>query len=246
MSDRAAMPEFRRDLPRGHVVTAGPSRAHPPPGYFPAPPSLDASMSGAANIPHPYNEPVLTYAPGTAERSALKSALAAVGGEQADIPAVVGGREIRSGITQDVVSPHCHQRVLGRLHQADRATIDAAVAAAVEAQRDWAHWRFEDRAAVFLKAADLLATTYRQRVNAATMLGQSKTAYQAEIDSACELIDFLRFNVHFAERIYREQPDSSRRRVEPDGPPPARGLRLRHHAVQLHGHRRQPARPRRR
>jgi 1-pyrroline-5-carboxylate dehydrogenase len=166
-------------------------------------------MSGIANIPHPHNEPVLSYAPGTAERAALKRALADVGGEQPDIPAVVGGREIRSGVTQDVVSPHCHARVLARLHQADHATIEAAVAAAVEAQRDWAHWRFEDRAAVFLKAADLLAATYRQRVNAATMLGQSKTAFQAEIDSACELIDFLRFNVHYAERIYREQPDSA-------------------------------------
>ena len=111
----------------------------------------------------------------------------------------------------------------------------------MEAQRDWGHWRFEDRAAVFLKAAELLATTHRQLLNAATMLGQSKTAFQAEIDSACELIDFLRFNVHFAERIYREQPESSPGVVEPDGPPAARGLRLRHHAVQLHGHRRQPA-----
>jgi 1-pyrroline-5-carboxylate dehydrogenase len=166
-------------------------------------------MSGIANIPTPHNEPVLSYAPGTAERAALKRALTDVGGEQPDIPAVVGGREIRSGVTQDVVSPHCHARVLARLHQADHATIDAAVAAAVEAQRDWAQWRFEDRAAVFLKAADLLAATYRQRLNAATMLGQSKTAYQAEIDSACELIDFLRFNVHYAERIYREQPDSA-------------------------------------
>jgi 1-pyrroline-5-carboxylate dehydrogenase len=166
-------------------------------------------MSGISNIPHPHNEPVLSYAPGTGERAALKRALTDVGGEQPDIPAVVGGREIRSGVTQDVVSPHCHTRVLARLHQADHATIDAAVAAAVEAQRDWAHWRFEDRAAVFLKAADLLASTYRQRLNAATMLGQSKTAFQAEIDSACELIDFLRFNVHYAERIYREQPDSA-------------------------------------
>jgi 1-pyrroline-5-carboxylate dehydrogenase len=166
-------------------------------------------MSGTSNIPNPHNEPVLSYAPGAAERAALKRALTDVGGEQPDIPAVVGGREIRSGVTQDVVSPHCHARVLARLHQADHATIDAAVAAAVEAQRDWAQWRFEDRAAVFLKAADLLAATYRQRLNAATMLGQSKTAYQAEIDSACELIDFLRFNVHYAERIYREQPDSA-------------------------------------
>jgi 1-pyrroline-5-carboxylate dehydrogenase len=166
-------------------------------------------MSGTPNIPRPHNEPVLTYAPGTPERAALKSTLATVGAERPDIPAVVGGREFRSGKTHDVVSPHCHGRVLAKLHDADQATMDAAVASAVEAQRDWGHWRFEDRAAVFLKAADLLATTYRQRLNAATMLGQSKTAYQAEIDSACELIDFLRFNVHYAERIYQEQPDSA-------------------------------------
>jgi 1-pyrroline-5-carboxylate dehydrogenase len=166
-------------------------------------------MSGIANIPQPRNEPVLSYAPGSAERAALKNALTAVGSERPDIPAVVGGREVRSRVTQPVISPHCHARVLGTLHHADRATIDAAVASAVGAQRDWAHWRFEDRAGVFLKAADLLATTWRQRLNAATMLGQSKTAFQAEIDSACELIDFLRFNVHYAERIYREQPDSA-------------------------------------
>jgi 1-pyrroline-5-carboxylate dehydrogenase len=166
-------------------------------------------MSGTSNIPSPRNEPVLNYGPGSPERAALKSALTAVAARQADIPAVVGGREIRSGVTQDVVSPHCHGRVLARAHQADRATIDAAVKAAVEAQRDWGHWRFEDRAAVFLRAAELLATTHRQLLNAATMLGQSKTAYQAEIDSACELIDFLRFNVHYADRIYQEQPESA-------------------------------------
>jgi 1-pyrroline-5-carboxylate dehydrogenase len=166
-------------------------------------------MSGVANIPHPHNEPVLSYAPGSPERAALKGALTAVGSERPEIPAVVGGREIRSGVTQDVVSPHCHARVLARLHQADTATIDAAVASAVEAQREWGDWRFEDRAAVFLKAADMLAGEWRQRLNAATMLGQSKTAYQAEIDSACELIDFLRFNVSYAERIYAEQPDSA-------------------------------------
>jgi 1-pyrroline-5-carboxylate dehydrogenase len=166
-------------------------------------------MSGTWNIPLPHNEPVLSYAPGSPERTALKAALGAVGSRQTEIPAVVGGREIRTGVTHDVVSPHCHQRVLAKTHQADRATIEAAVNGAIEAQRDWGHWRFEDRAAVFLKAAELLATTHRQLVNAATMLGQSKTAFQAEIDSACELIDFLRFNVHYAERIYREQPDSS-------------------------------------
>nr|MBA3760599.1 aldehyde dehydrogenase family protein [Gemmatimonadales bacterium] len=166
-------------------------------------------MSGAWNIPIPHNEPVLSYAPGAPERTALKAALAAVGTQLADIPAVVAGREVRSGVTENVVAPHCHQRVLAKVHQADRKTIDAAVTTAVEAQRDWGNWRFEDRAAVFLKAAELLATRHRQLLNAATMLGQSKTAFQAEIDSACELIDFLRFNVHFAERIYREQPDSS-------------------------------------
>jgi 1-pyrroline-5-carboxylate dehydrogenase len=167
-------------------------------------------MSGVPNIPHPHNEPVLSYAPGTSERAALKGALAAVGSERPEIPAVVGGREIRSGVTENVISPHCHARVLATLHQADGATIDAAVASAVEAQRDWGQWRFEDRAAVFLKAADMLAGACRQRLNAATMLGQSKTAYQAEIDSACELIDFLRFNVYYAERIYSEQPNSAR------------------------------------
>jgi 1-pyrroline-5-carboxylate dehydrogenase len=166
-------------------------------------------MSGTSNIPTPRNEPVLSYAPGSPERAALKAALNAVGSRPADIPAIVGGREVRTGVTHDVVSPHCHGRVLARTHQADRPTIDAAVKAAVEAQRDWGHWRFEDRAAVFLRAAELLATTHRQLLNAATMLGQSKTAYQAEIDSACELIDFLRFNVHYADRIYHEQPESS-------------------------------------
>lgn len=165
-------------------------------------------MNGTYNIPSPRNEPVLSYAPGAPERAALKAALGGVAAQQVDIPVVVGGREIRTGNTHDVVSPHCHQRVLARVHQADTATIRSAVKAAVEAQRDWGHWRFEDRAAVFLRAADLLAGSRRQLLNAATMLGQSKTAFQAEIDSACELIDFLRFNVHFAERIYQEQPES--------------------------------------
>ncbi len=166
-------------------------------------------MSAFPNIPVPRNEPVLSYGPGSPERATLKASLGSVGAERPDIPAVVGGREIRSGDTRDVVSPHCHSRVLARLHQADRATIAAAISSAVEAQRDWGRWPFEARAAVFLKAADLLATSHRGRLNAATMLGQSKTAFQAEIDSACELIDFLRFNVHYAERLYREQPESA-------------------------------------
>jgi 1-pyrroline-5-carboxylate dehydrogenase len=166
-------------------------------------------MSGVSNIPLPANEPVLSYAPGSAERAALKTALRALGGDTADIPNVIGGRDVRTGQTDPVVAPHCHARVLARTHRADAALVGQAVDAALAAQRDWAHWRFEDRAAVFLKAAELLAVRRRQLLNAATMLGQSKTAFQAEIDSACELIDFLRFNVAFAERLYQEQPQSA-------------------------------------
>jgi 1-pyrroline-5-carboxylate dehydrogenase len=166
-------------------------------------------MSGVANIPLPRNEPILGYLPGSPERAALKGALGRVGAETVEIPVVIGGREIRTGRTENVTSPHCHQRVLARVHQADRAMIGQAAEAALEAGREWAHWRFEDRAGVFLKAAELLATSRRALINAATMHGQSKTVFQAEIDAACELIDFLRYNVHFAERIYREQPESS-------------------------------------
>jgi 1-pyrroline-5-carboxylate dehydrogenase len=166
-------------------------------------------MSGVANIPLPRNEPILGYLPGSPERAALKGALGRVGAETIEIPVVIGGREIRTGRTENVTSPHCHQRVLARVHQADRAMIGQAAEAALEAGREWAHWRFEDRAGVFLKAAELLATSRRALINAATMHGQSKTVFQAEIDAACELIDFLRYNVHFAERIYREQPESS-------------------------------------
>ena len=165
-------------------------------------------MSGIANIPIPRNEPVNSYAPGTPARAALKEALKAQSGERVDIPVVVGGEEVRSGKVQRVVAPHRHAHVLAETHQADPAAIANAITAAVEAQKEWAEWRFEDRAAVFLKAADLLAGPWRARINAATMLGQSKTAFQAEIDSACELIDFLRFNVAFAEQLYREQPAS--------------------------------------
>ena len=178
--------------------------------YFPGSPSLDAPMSGLANIPHPHNEPVLSYAPGSAERAALKGALAArrAASGRTSRPSSAGARS-GAGSPTTWSRPTATRGCWPRCTRPIGATIDAAVRSAVEAQRDWGHWRFEDRAAVFLKAADLLATTARQRLNAATMLGQSKTAFQAEIDSACELIDFLRFNVHFAERIYREQPDSA-------------------------------------
>lgn len=166
-------------------------------------------MSGSFIIPRPVNEPVLGYAPGSAERAAVKAALAKMSGETIEIPVIIGGKEHRTGKTHGCISPHDHRRVLATVHEADPKLVREAVKAANTAWRDWSETRFEDRAAIFLKAADLLAGPWRQVVNAATMLGQSKTVYQAEIDSACELIDFWRFNVHFAERLYQEQPASA-------------------------------------
>jgi 1-pyrroline-5-carboxylate dehydrogenase len=159
-----------------------------------------------AKIPIPVNEPVLAYAPGSRERGELKQALKDLSGRQIEIPVVIGGKEIRTGKTVDVVMPHCHRHVLAKVHQAGPEEVTAAVTAARAARRDWSNWSLADRAAVFLKAGDLLATRWRAMLNAATMLGQSKTAYQAEIDAACELIDFWRFNIHYAERIHAEQP----------------------------------------
>src|SRR5881628_1070986 len=153
-----------------------------------------------AKIPTPQNEPVLSYAPGTPERVELKRTLKELSAHVLEIPVVVGGREIRTGKTVDAVMPHCHRHVLAKVHQAGPEELEAAVAAAREAWREWSTWSLERRAAVFLKAADLLATRHRAVVNAATMLGQSKTAHQAEIDAACELVDFWRFNVQYAER----------------------------------------------
>ena len=159
-------------------------------------------------VPMPTNEPVLAYAPGSPERAALKAALEKMAGEQIEIPLWIGGKELRTGKTGESRMPHKHAHVLATYHQADEAQVRQAIEAALAAKRDWANLRFEDRAAIFLRAADLISTKYRPILNAATMLGQSKTAYQAEIDAACELIDFLRFNVHFAEQILRDQPYS--------------------------------------
>src|SRR5229473_7036363 len=166
-------------------------------------------MNAIPRIPTPVNEPILSYAPGTAERAELKRAQKEMSGQPIEIPLVIGGREVRTGRTVSVAMPHCHRHVLATVHQAGATEIDAAIAAARQAWRDWSAWPFERRAAVFLKAADLLATRLRAGVNGATMLGQSKTAHQAEIDAACELIDFWRFNVHYAERILAEQPLSA-------------------------------------
>src|SRR6266849_790648 len=166
-------------------------------------------MNAIPKVPSPINEPVLSYAPGTPERLELKRTLKDLAARPIEIPLLIGGREVRTGKTIDAVMPHCHHHVLATVQQAGPGEVQAAIAAAQAAWRDWQAWGLERRAAVFLKAADLLATRYRPVLNAATMLGQSKTAYQAEIDAACELIDFLRFNVHFAERLYREQPESA-------------------------------------
>jgi 1-pyrroline-5-carboxylate dehydrogenase len=167
------------------------------------------SFSGARRVPAPHNEPNLTYAPGTAERAQLKAKLKELAGQRLDIPLVIGGREVRTGKTAHAVMPHKHAHVLADWHKAGPAEVEQAITAAIEARREWASWPWEDRAAVFLRAAELLTTTWRQTLNAATMLGQSKTAFQAEIDSASELIDFWRFNVAFAQELYEEQPFSS-------------------------------------
>jgi 1-pyrroline-5-carboxylate dehydrogenase len=169
-----------------------------------------AGFNGNRRVPPPVNEPVKSYAPGSPERAALKERLKSMAGEKADIPLIIGGEEVHTGQTADAVMPHNHRHVLAHWHRATAENVDGAIAAAQKAARDWANWSWEDRAAVFLKAAELLATTWRPTLNAATMLGQSKTAFQAEIDAACELIDFWRFNPHYAQSLYDEQPLSDR------------------------------------
>ncbi|MFQ5689127.1 MAG: L-glutamate gamma-semialdehyde dehydrogenase [Gemmatimonadota bacterium] len=159
--------------------------------------------------PIPMNEPVLAYAPGTPERAELKRALERMSGEEIEIPLIIGGEEVRTGDLFDVVMPHAHGHVLAHCHKGGAEETRAAIEAAGRAWREWAGWDWVDRATIFLRAAELLAGSWRYRVNAATMLGQSKTAHQAEIDSACELIDFWRFNCYFASRVYEEQPESS-------------------------------------
>ncbi|MDQ3364871.1 MAG: L-glutamate gamma-semialdehyde dehydrogenase [Myxococcota bacterium] len=161
------------------------------------------------SVPDPVNEPVLGYAPGSAERAKLKAALAAIEREVVEIPCVVGGERVRTGNLRDVVMPHRHHHVVARYHAATEDTAQRAIAASLAARREWSAMRWEARAAVLLRAAELLAGTWRARMNAATMHGQSKTAHQAEIDAACELIDFWRFNVSFAADLYRMQPKSA-------------------------------------
>lgn len=165
-------------------------------------------MNSIPQVPLPMNEPVRGYAPGSPERAELKTALKVMSSEEIEIPLIIGGREVRTGDTDVQVMPHKHGHVLARYHKAGEAEVRQAVEAALEAQREWAAWPWEDRLAVFLRAAELLATSWRPVLNGATMLGQSKTSHQAEIDAACELIDFYRFNAAFAQQLYSEQPGS--------------------------------------
>jgi 1-pyrroline-5-carboxylate dehydrogenase len=159
-------------------------------------------------FPTPVNEPVLNYAPGSAERLALKKALKELKSEKIDVPMYIGADEIRTGNKVEMRPPHEHKHVLGHFHTGDASHVTKAINAALKAKDKWAGMSWENRANIFLKAADLLATKYRPYINGATMLGQSKNVIQAELDSACELIDFLRFNVHFLSDIYRQQPIS--------------------------------------
>ena len=166
-------------------------------------------MTGFFKLPHPINETVNDYAPGSAERNKLKAALASARSRVEDIPMYINGAEIRTGNTSEIFPPHDLGHKIGFYHNGDRSHVSQAIDAALAAKPMWEAMPWEQRAAIFLKAAELLAGPYRYEINAATMLAQSKNAYQAEIDAACEMIDFLRFNVHYMEEIYNEQPPAN-------------------------------------
>jgi 1-pyrroline-5-carboxylate dehydrogenase len=165
--------------------------------------------NGIVQVPIPVNDPVLGYAPGSRERAELAGALESMSRRTVEITPVIGGRRVKTGDTANAVKPHDHKHVLATWHKAGRREVTRAIAAARDAHTPWSRMPWESRAAIFLKAADLLAGPWRMKLNAATMLGQSKTCHQAEIDAACELIDFFRFNVHYMQEIYARQPASS-------------------------------------
>ena len=164
---------------------------------------------GYFNYPMPANEPVLNYAPGSKERETLKATLQILKSEVIDVPMYIGNKEVRTNNKGAIRPPHEINHVLGYYYEGNEKHVQMAIDAALAAKESWGNMSWENRAAIFLKAADLMATKYRSFMNGTTMLGQSKNAYQAEIDAACELIDFLRFNVHFLNEIYRQQPVSS-------------------------------------
>ncbi len=166
-------------------------------------------FNGIFNIRKPDNEPVLSYRPGSSERAELKARLKQMLAEQADVPMIIGGQEVRNGKLAKIRCPHDHEHILGNYHQGNALFVEKAIAAANAAKKEWGSMAWDSRATVFLKAADLLAGKYRQTLNAATMLNMSKTPYQAEIDSACELIDFWRYNPYYMQIIYNDQPIST-------------------------------------
>ncbi len=165
-------------------------------------------INAIARVPPPQNEPILPYTPNAPERTALQAELQRMSSERVEIPVIIGGKHIRTGKTDTVRMPHKHSHVLATLHEADASHVEQAIQNALSVKEEWSRMAFHERAAIFLRAAELLATRYRPVLNAATMLGQSKTAHQAEIDAACEAIDFLRFNVHFAQQLLEQQPVS--------------------------------------
>jgi 1-pyrroline-5-carboxylate dehydrogenase len=164
---------------------------------------------GIYKVPVPQNEPVKSYAPGSSERAELALMLKKLRSVKLDIPMYIGGKEVRSGIKSRMAPPHDHKHTLGHFHKSSKKHVSEAIRAALKAKKNWENLPWEQRASIFLKAAELIAGPYRAKLNAATMLGQSKNAYQAEIDSACEIIDFLRFNVFYMTEIYADQPKSA-------------------------------------
>ncbi|CAN5575702.1 L-glutamate gamma-semialdehyde dehydrogenase [soil metagenome] len=164
---------------------------------------------GMYKVPVPTNEPVLSYAPGSKERNDLKEAISMARKNEIEVPMYIGSEEVKTGNKKKLSPPHDHQHILGYFYEGDASYVELAINAALGAKPGWEEMSWEHRASIFLKAAELIAGPYRARLNAATMLGQSKNAYQAEIDSACEIIDFLRFNVYFMTQIYEQQPESA-------------------------------------
>jgi 1-pyrroline-5-carboxylate dehydrogenase len=170
---------------------------------------MNLMNNGVIKTPDPVNEPIYNYLPGSLEKAAIKRELAEMSSKTLDIPLIIGGREVRTGNIAQVTAPHDHSHVLARYHKAGPEEVQAAIEASIDARAHWQSFRWEERSAVFLRAAELIATKYRAKINAGAMLAGGKNVYQAEIDAACELIDFLRFNVRFAQEIYQKQPESS-------------------------------------